>query len=129
MLLGDWIERDGLCCMKIKLRGNDSVWDFQRIVRVGKIALERGVKHISADFNCTVTDTSYVNDILDRLAAEHPEIDRLLLYVEQPFAYELEDFLCDVRGVAGASRCSWMNAPIVGNKFDWGANWVGRASR
>ena len=100
VLLGDWIEHDGLCCMKIKLRGNDSEWDFQRIVRVGNIALKHGVKHISTDFNCTVTNTSYVNDILDRLAVEHPQIDQLLLYVEQPFAYELEDFPCDVRGVA-----------------------------
>jgi len=33
-----------------------------------------------------------VNDFLDRLATENPKSDRLLLYVEQPFSYELEDF-------------------------------------
>ncbi len=125
MLLGDWIERDGLCCLKIKLRGNDVDWDYQRIVRVGNIALERGVQHLSADFNCTVTDPAYVNAILDRLAAEHPEIDRLLLYVEQPFPYELEDFPIDVRSVAARkplfmdeSAHSWQQVRL-GRSLGW----------
>jgi L-alanine-DL-glutamate epimerase-like enolase superfamily enzyme len=125
VLLGDWIERDGLRCLKIKLRGNDMAWDFRRIVRVGQIAIERGVKYLSTDFNCTVTDTSYVNDILDRLAVEHPEIDRLLLYVEQPFAYELDDFAVDVRDVAARkplfmdeSAHSWQQVRL-GRKLGW----------
>ena len=67
VLLGDWIERDGLFCLKIKLRGNDAAWDYNRIVHVGRIALERGVRFLSTDFNCTVTEPRYVNDILDRL--------------------------------------------------------------
>jgi hypothetical protein len=89
-----------LFCLKIKLRGNDAAWDFERIVRVGRIALQRGVCHLSADFNCTVTETEYVNAILDRLAGEVPDIYRLLLYVEQPFPYELEDCPLDVRSVS-----------------------------
>jgi L-alanine-DL-glutamate epimerase-like enolase superfamily enzyme len=100
VLLGDWIERDGLFCLKIKLRGNDAAWDYNRIVRVGRIALERGVKFLSTDFNCTVTEPRYVNDILDRVKAEEPAIDDLILYVEQPFPYELDDYPIDVRSVA-----------------------------
>ncbi|MEX0611046.1 MAG: enolase C-terminal domain-like protein [Pirellulales bacterium] len=100
VVLADWIERDGLKCLKIKLRGNDPAWDYERIVRVGNIALERGVRHLSADFNCTVTEPEYVNEILDRLAAEWPEINGLLLYVEQPFPYELDDYPIDVHSVA-----------------------------
>ena len=42
--LGDWIDRDGLFCLKIKLRGNDAAWDYERIVRVGQIALREGVQ-------------------------------------------------------------------------------------
>jgi L-alanine-DL-glutamate epimerase-like enolase superfamily enzyme len=98
--LCDWIDRDGLFCLKIKLRGDDAAWDYDRLVRVGQIALDRGVRHLTADFNCTVTDPEYVNAILDRLATQKPEIDRLLLYVEQPFPYELEDYPIDVRSVA-----------------------------
>ncbi|MFH1737389.1 MAG: hypothetical protein ABIH23_00175, partial [bacterium] len=65
VLLPDWIERDGLYCLKVKLRGNDTVWDYDRLVRVGEIAIQHGALWLTADFNCTVTDPSYVNDILD----------------------------------------------------------------
>ncbi|MCI0333343.1 MAG: hypothetical protein L0228_08990 [Planctomycetes bacterium] len=125
VLLGDWIEHDGLFCLKIKLRGNDSAWDYERIVRVGKIALERGVRHLSADFNCTVMELEYVNTILDRLTAEQPAISRLLLYVEQPFAYELEDSPLDVRSVAARkplfmdeSAHSWQQVRL-GRALGW----------
>jgi len=85
-----WIERDGLKCLKVKLRGNDAEWDYQRLVKVGRIGLERGVHWLSADFNCTVREPEYVNGILDRLRDEHPRIHAVVLYVEQPFPYELE---------------------------------------
>ena len=100
MLLGDWIKRDGLRCLKIKLRGNDPVWDYQRLVSVGQIAIEQQVTHLTADFNCTVTDPAYVIDILDRLQAEHPTLHDLILYVEQPFPYDLEANRIDVHSLA-----------------------------
>lgn len=90
VVLPDWIERDGLNCLKIKLRGNDKPWDFDRIVRIGKIAIAQDVDWLTADFNCTVQDPEYVNDILDMLVAEHPRIYGMILYVEQPFPYDLE---------------------------------------
>jgi len=34
VLLPDWIKRDGLKCLKVKLRGNDAPWDFSRLVAV-----------------------------------------------------------------------------------------------
>jgi hypothetical protein len=100
VLLGDWIERDRLRCLTIKLRGNDSDWDYTRLVRVGQIAIEKNVHALSADFNCTVTEPDYVNQILDRIADEHPDIFGRLLYIEQPFPYELEDFPIDVHSVS-----------------------------
>jgi len=33
ILLADWIRRDGLKCLKIKLRGNDAGWDYERWLR------------------------------------------------------------------------------------------------
>src|SRR6185295_8170039 len=65
VLLRDWIRRDGLKCLKVKLRGNDSAWDYQRLVRVGEIGREEGVERLTADFNCTVREPAYVNEILD----------------------------------------------------------------
>jgi L-alanine-DL-glutamate epimerase-like enolase superfamily enzyme len=100
VLLKDWIQRDGLKCLKIKLGGIDAAWDYARIVKVGRLALETGVEWLSADFNCTVKYPVYVNSILDRLLVEEPRIYGMILYVEQPFAYELEENQVDVHSVA-----------------------------
>ncbi|HEY3394192.1 MAG TPA: enolase C-terminal domain-like protein [Lacipirellulaceae bacterium] len=100
VLLGDWIDRDGLTCLKVKLRGDDAAWDYERLVRVGRLGLARGVKYLSADFNCTVREPAYVNEILDRLARDEPAVFAAILYVEQPFPYDLERHQIDVRSVA-----------------------------
>ena len=100
ILLQDWIRQDGLKCLKIKLRGTDADWDFERSVRVGRIGLANGVRWLSADFNCTVKEPAYVNEVMDKLLRDEPEIYAKLLYVEQPFAYELEHDMLDVRSVS-----------------------------
>ncbi|MBM4044243.1 MAG: hypothetical protein FJ279_03950 [Planctomycetes bacterium] len=100
VLLRDWIRRDGLKCLKVKLRGNDAKWDYERLLKVGQIAMEENVDWLTSDFNCTVTDPAYVNDILDRLLVEHPRMYGMILYVEQPFPYELEKNQIDVHSVS-----------------------------
>jgi L-alanine-DL-glutamate epimerase-like enolase superfamily enzyme len=100
VFLRDWIRRDGLSCLKVKLRGNDAAWDFQRLVRVGRIGAEEGVTRYSADFNCTVQEPQYVTDILERLAAQEPQTFARILYVEQPFPYDLEAHRIDVTSIS-----------------------------
>ncbi|MCE5279196.1 MAG: enolase C-terminal domain-like protein [Planctomycetaceae bacterium] len=100
VLLGDWIVRDGLKCLKVKLRGNDAAWDYARLTKVGQIAVSQGVDWLTSDFNCTVTQPAYVNAILDRLMIEHPRIYGMILYVEQPFPYDLEAHRIDVHSVS-----------------------------
>jgi L-alanine-DL-glutamate epimerase-like enolase superfamily enzyme len=100
VLLRDWVRRDNLTCLKVKLTGVDGTWDFDRLVRVGEIAMEEGVSWLTADFNCTVHEPAYVNAILDRLLAERPRIYGMLLYVEQPFPYDLEADRIDVHSVS-----------------------------
>jgi L-alanine-DL-glutamate epimerase-like enolase superfamily enzyme len=100
VLLPDWIRTDGLQCLKVKLRGTDGAWDFERMVNVGEIACAHGVQHLSADFNCTVIDPAYVCTILDRLHQEHALIFEKLFYVEQPFPYDLERHQIDVHSVS-----------------------------
>jgi len=100
VLLDDWIRTDGLKCLKVKLRGNDAEWDYDRLLRVGQIGIENGADWLTADFNCTVTDPAYVNDILDKLMIEHPRIYGMILYVEQPFPYELQENQIDVHSVS-----------------------------
>ncbi len=98
--LKKWIQQDGLTCLKVKLRGTDAAWDYDRMVNVGKLGFANGLRWLSADFNCTVHDPAYVNGILDRLLAEEPEIYARTLYVEQPFPYDLEEHQIDVRSVS-----------------------------
>ena len=100
VLLADWIAQDGLKCLKVKLRGDDAEWDYARLVRVGQLGADRGVLWLSSDFNCTVTDPAYVTAVLDRLMAEYPRLYGMLLYVEQPFPYDLEAHPLDVHSVA-----------------------------
>ena len=98
--LDEWIQSDGLKALKVKLRGNDAAWDFERLARVAAIGLPLGVELFTADFNCTVMDPAYVNDVLDRVKAELPELWSRLSYVEQPFPYELEEHRIDVHSVS-----------------------------
>jgi L-alanine-DL-glutamate epimerase-like enolase superfamily enzyme len=100
VLLRDWVRRDGLKCLKVKLTGTDPAWDLDRLLRVGRVAIEEGADWLSTDFNCTVSEPAYVNDILDRLMRDHPRIFGMILYVEQPFPYDLEKHRIDVRSVA-----------------------------
>jgi L-alanine-DL-glutamate epimerase-like enolase superfamily enzyme len=125
VVLPDWIETDGLNCLKIKLRGNDADWDYQRTVRVGQIAIAHDVDWLTADFNCTVSDPAYVNTILDRLCDEHPRIYGKILYVEQPFPYELEHHRIDVHSVSARkplfldeSAHDWQHVKL-GRELGW----------
>lgn len=98
--LEQWIERDGLYCLKIKLRGNDPQWDYGRLREIGRISTQHDVKWLTADFNCTVREPAYVNEILDRLEQEDRETWEKILYVEQPFPYDLEEYSIDVSSVS-----------------------------
>jgi len=100
VLLADWIVRDGLKALKIKLRGHDAAWDWDRLLRVGRMAVAHDVWWLTADFNCTVTNPSYVTAILDRLRDEEPRLFAMLLYVEQPFPYELDEHPIAVHAVS-----------------------------
>jgi L-alanine-DL-glutamate epimerase-like enolase superfamily enzyme len=93
-----------LNCLKIKLPGADAEWDYQRLRAIGKIAREEGVAHLCTDFNCTVDDPAYVIGILDRLKSEDPQTLGRILYVEQPFPYDLEANQIDVHAVS--ERCA-----------------------
>ena len=100
VVLPDWIEKDDLTCLKIKLTGQETGWDYERIVDIGKIGIEKGAVWLCTDFNCTVQTVDYVNDILDRLIRDYPRIYQMILYVEQPFAHELETNPLDVHSIS-----------------------------
>jgi L-alanine-DL-glutamate epimerase-like enolase superfamily enzyme len=100
VLLHDWIRRDGLLCLKIKLRGTDDAWDFDRLVQAGTLAAAEGVHWLIADFNCAVHEPAYVSGILDRLLHEQPRLYGMLLYIERPFPRDLMGYRIDVHSLS-----------------------------
>jgi L-alanine-DL-glutamate epimerase-like enolase superfamily enzyme len=91
--LGQWIEKDQLTHLKIKLRGDDPEWDFQRIVNVDRIASAkvRGEPVYSLDFNEKCPSGTALVELLTRLQREHPRAFDRVAYVEQPTSRELRD--------------------------------------
>ncbi|MFP4382763.1 MAG: enolase C-terminal domain-like protein [Spirochaetia bacterium] len=129
VLLEDWIKTDGLRCLKIKLTGTDREWDIRRLEKAGRIGSSLGVLWLTADFNCQVQDPSYVTGILDLFKEEYPRIYQMLLYVEQPFPYELAEHPLDVHSVSARkplfmdeSAHDWK---LV--KYGFGLGWTGVA--
>ena len=94
--LDDWMRRDGLTHLKVKLNGENLDWDVDRFVGVDRVAetvqRERGVKrwHYSADFNEKCPHVSYLLEFLGKVRERTPAGFERLQYVEQPTARDLK---------------------------------------
>ena len=94
--LPEWIRRDGLVRIKIKLQGDDLSWDVERTLAIDRIAspvqAERGVTDMAycLDFNERCPDVQYVLECLGQIRARSPEGFERILYVEQPTARDLK---------------------------------------
>ena len=94
--LGDWILRDGLTHLKIKLNGDDLNWDVDRVVAVNWIAeqaqRQRGVNAwwYSLDFNERCQNVQYLLDFLRHLQEKAPAAFERVQYIEQPTARDLK---------------------------------------
>jgi L-alanine-DL-glutamate epimerase-like enolase superfamily enzyme len=97
--LTEWIRRDGLVRLKIKLQGDDLSSDVERTLAIDRIACPeraRASRRAEAemayclDFNERCPDVQYVLECLGRIRARSPEGFERILYVEQPTARDLE---------------------------------------
>lgn len=94
--LGEWIARDGLTHLKIKLNGDDLAWDVERVVAVNAVAEEAqrhcGVTGLwySLDFNERCQSVAYLLEFLEQLKARTPAGYDRVQYVEQPTARDLK---------------------------------------
>ncbi|EGF24804.1 mandelate racemase/muconate lactonizing enzyme family protein [Rhodopirellula baltica] len=96
--LGEWITRNELTHLKIKLNGDDADWDFRRVRDINTVANEttdRGSSTgkpwwFSLDFNERCEDEAYVLGLLDRLESECPEAFERIQYIEQPTHRDLK---------------------------------------
>jgi L-alanine-DL-glutamate epimerase-like enolase superfamily enzyme len=93
--LPEWIFRDGLVRVKIKLSGEELRWDVERTLHIDRITAEaqarRGVTDWSycLDFNERCPDVGYVLECLRQVRAGAPAGFARVLYVEQPTARDL----------------------------------------
>lgn len=91
--LGEWIRRDGLTHLKIKLQGENLGWDIERVVAVDRIAGESrpGIDwRYCVDFNERCPNVGYVLEFLRKVKERTPRGFERILYVEQPTARDLE---------------------------------------
>jgi L-alanine-DL-glutamate epimerase-like enolase superfamily enzyme len=90
--LPEWIRHDGVTHIKIKLNGDDRVWDMNRVVRVHQSALSTGRADFvySLDFNEKCPNVAYLLDFLRDLKAGSPEAFARVQYIEQPTARDLQ---------------------------------------
>ena len=91
--LGEWIQRDGLTHLKIKLQGENLAWDIERVVTVDRVAVESrpGIDwRYCVDFNERCPNVGYVLEFLRKVKERTPRGFTRILYVEQPTARDLE---------------------------------------
>ena len=93
--LPEWIARDGIVRVKIKLGGDDLRADVERTLRIDRIVSETQSRRAvadwkySLDFNERCPNVGYVLDFLRQVRTGAPEGFARILYVEQPTARDL----------------------------------------
>ena len=108
--LEEWIPRDGLIRLKIKLNGGNLDADFERVVRIDRVVnraqAARGVKEwkYSLDFNEGCPNVAYLLDFLRRVREATPSGFERIVYIEQPTARDLKKDRANVMHEAAKLR-------------------------
>jgi L-alanine-DL-glutamate epimerase-like enolase superfamily enzyme len=93
--LAEWIWFNGLTHLKIKLNGDDSAWDVNRVLAIEQVTAaaqaERGVTawYYSLDFNERCPNVAYLLAVLEQLRTRAPRVLARIQYIEQPTARDL----------------------------------------
>jgi L-alanine-DL-glutamate epimerase-like enolase superfamily enzyme len=107
--LDDWIVRDGVYCLKVKLRGRDLAWDVARTQEVAAIyhAVRATARpdlpprpYLTADTNEQCESPDYIVAYLRTLAEQTPQVFAEILYIEQPTERDLTAHRWDMRPIA-----------------------------
>ena len=107
--LDDWIIRDGVFCLKVKLQGRDLAWDVARTEEVSRIYHEvRATRrpdlpaspYLTADTNEQCESPDYIVEYLRTLAQQSPQVYDEVLYIEQPTERDLTAHRWDMRPIA-----------------------------
>jgi L-alanine-DL-glutamate epimerase-like enolase superfamily enzyme len=118
--LPEWIGRNGLVRVKIKLSGEDLRGDVERTLRIDRVTAEaqtrRSVKDwkYCLDFNERCPNVGYVLDFLRQIRAGTPDGFARILYVEQPTARDLEANRANVMHEAARLRPVVIDESLTG---------------
>jgi L-alanine-DL-glutamate epimerase-like enolase superfamily enzyme len=105
--LEEWIERDGVYCLKVKLSGIDVDWDVKRTKAIADLAQEilkrkgREKFYLSADSNEMNPNPDATLEYLRGLKRNSPLAFENLLYIEQPTERELTRHMFSMGEAAG----------------------------
>jgi L-alanine-DL-glutamate epimerase-like enolase superfamily enzyme len=90
--LGEWIVKDQLTHLKIKLNGNDASWDIGRILAIDRVATQTAPRAFtySLDFNEQCPNVEYLLEVLRRVKEGSAACFDRVAYVEQPTARDLK---------------------------------------
>jgi L-alanine-DL-glutamate epimerase-like enolase superfamily enzyme len=86
--LPEWVRYNGLTHIKIKLNGEDSKWDVDRVLRV--INAAPTAQHFSMDFNEKCPNVGYLIDVMRAIKEKSPAGFEKIQYVEQPTKRDLK---------------------------------------
>jgi len=104
--LEEWIERDGIFCLKVKLSGTNIDWDVERTKAVAEVAREalkqkgRDRFFLSVDSNEMNPNPEATLEYLRKLRRISPLAFNNLLYLEQPTERDLSRHMFSMRKVA-----------------------------
>lgn len=104
--LADWIAKEGMYCLKVKLRGSDLEWDLDRtlaVYRIGNEELGAGRREkltLTADTNEQCASPDYIVEYLHRIREVEPDCYDRILYIEQPTERDLLASRHDMRKIA-----------------------------
>lgn len=108
--LPEWIRRDRLTHIKIKLQGNNLQWDIDRVARIEAATartqgeLGRSGWHYCLDFNENCPNVGYFLDFLKGIRAKSPAAFDRVQYVEQPTKRDLKSDRANVMHEAAKLR-------------------------
>lgn len=104
--LEEWIKREGVFCLKVKLSGKNIDWDVERTKAVAELASEILKEKGKEDFYLSV-DSNEMNlnpdatlEYLRKLKRRSPLAFENLLYLEQPTERDLTRHMFSMRKVA-----------------------------
>jgi L-alanine-DL-glutamate epimerase-like enolase superfamily enzyme len=107
--LEQWIARDGVFCLKIKLHGRDLAWDIERTLEVSQVyhevrqaqRVDLPVRpYLTLDANEQCTSPEYMVAFLRRVRELNPLVYNDILYLEQPTERDIQVHRWDMRALA-----------------------------